>query len=51
MICFVGLDVSQKITAIWVVDNAAAEYDGVSDSQFRNKSAFWSAGMREMTLA
>jgi hypothetical protein len=48
---FVGLDVSQKMTAICVVDDAslAADYGGAS-TRFQNRSAFWSAGMREMTL-
>jgi hypothetical protein len=59
---FVGLDVSQKMTAICVVDNAGMagpvshnsrtnQHFGASVPQFQNKSAFWSAGMREMTFA
>jgi len=41
---FVGLDVSQKMTAICVVDNAGRRLWGASVPQFQNKSAFWSAG-------
>ena len=51
MTYFVGLDVSQKITAICVVDDTAEDYGGASAPQIQNKSAFWSAGMRGMTPA
>ena len=48
---FVGLDVSQKMTAICVVDNAGGDDGGVSAPRFQHRSAFWCVGMREMTLA
>jgi hypothetical protein len=48
---FVGLDVSQKMTAICVVDKLAADYGGASAPQIQNKSACWSAGMQGMTPA
>jgi hypothetical protein len=44
MTCFVGLDVSQKMTAICVVDNAGRRL-------WRGRSAFWSANTREMAPA
>ena len=51
MTCFVGLDVSQKMTAICVVTMLAADYGAANAPQFQNKSAFWSVGMREMMSA
>ena len=44
---FVGLDVSQKMTAICVVDKAVGEYGEVSALRFQNISASkWFASMR-----
>jgi transposase len=42
----VGLDVSQKITAICVVDDAGRRLWRGQCPQFQNKSTLWSAGMR-----
>ena len=50
MTCFVGLDVSQKMTAICVVDDAGRRL-WRGQCPFQNKSAFWSADMRGMTPA
>jgi len=48
---FVGLDVSQKITAICVVNDAGRRLWRASAPQFQDKSTLWSAGMRGVTLA
>ena len=43
MTCFVGLDVSPASST-----KLAADCGGASASPFQNRSAVWSAGMREM---
>ena len=49
---FVGLDVSHKITAICIVDNAVRSlWRGQCPTVPKQKPTFWSAGMRELMPA
>ena len=51
MTCFVGLDVSQKMTAICVVDNAGRRLWRGQCPTIPEQISFWSVGMREMMSA